>query len=165
MVKKLLKDKVNLVTRNSSLRRELARVKKERDFLREAAVGSTHQRNVLRQEIRVKFLMIERCRDAFPVRMMCCLLSVSRSGYCAWACRAPSAQAATNDALLDEITDLHDDSDGVLGAPTITDELNMKGIKCSINRVARLMKSHGMQGIPKSVSGRRSIQRNGPVML
>lgn len=32
-------------------------------------------------------------------------------------------------------------------APTITGELNMKGIKCSINRVARLMKAHGMQGI------------------
>tara|TARA_B100000780_G_scaffold270690_1_gene230789 strand:- start:8 stop:865 length:858 start_codon:yes stop_codon:yes gene_type:complete len=110
--------------------------------------------------------MIERCRDAFPVRMMCCLLSVSPSGYYAWVCRAPSAQAAANDALLDEITNLHDDSDGVWGAPTIADELNMKGIKCSINRVARLMKSHGMQGIPQKRQWKKkdSTQRPSDVM-
>lgn len=92
--------------------------------------------------------MIERCRDVFSVRMLCRLLSVSTSGYYAWACRTPSAQAGANERLLNDIADLHDDSDGVRGAPTITDELNIKGIKCSINRVARLMKAHGMQGIP-----------------
>ena len=93
--------------------------------------------------------MIRRCRDAFPIRMMCRLLSVSSSGYYAWVSRSPSAQAAANDVLLNDISDLHEDSDGVWGAPTITDELNMKGIKCSVNRVARLMKSNGLQGIPQ----------------
>lgn len=93
--------------------------------------------------------MIERCRDAFPVRMMCRLLSVSPSGYYAWTCRSPSAQAAANSALLDDIVDLHEGSDGVWGAPIITNELNMKGIRCSVNRVARLMKTHGIQGIPQ----------------
>lgn len=81
--------------------------------------------------------------------MMCRLLSVSPSGYYAWAGRSPSAQAVANDALLDDIVDLHEDSDGVWGAPTITNELNMKGIQCSVNRVARLMKAHGVQGIPQ----------------
>ena len=76
--------------------------------------------------------MIERCRDAYPVRMMCRLLSVSPGGHYAWACRTPSAREAANFALLDDITD----------------ELNMKGFKCSINRVARLVKARGMQGIP-----------------
>lgn len=93
--------------------------------------------------------MVERCRDAFPVRMMCRLLSVSSSGYYVWSNRAPSAQAAANDALLDDITDLHEGSDGVWGAPTIADELNMKGIRCRVNRVARLMKANDLQGIPQ----------------
>ena len=93
--------------------------------------------------------MIGRCCEAFPIRMMCRLLSVSSSGYYAWVSRSPSAQAAANDVLLNDICDLHEDSDGVWGAPTIADELNMKGIKCSVNRVARLMKSNGLQGIPQ----------------
>jgi putative transposase len=83
------------------------------------------------------------------MRMMCRLLSVSSSGYYAWVSRSPSAQAAANDVLLNDICDLHEDSDGVWGAPTITDELKIKGIKCSVNRVARLMKSNGLQGIPQ----------------
>jgi len=93
--------------------------------------------------------MIERCRDAFPIRMMCRLLSVSSSGYYAWESRKPSVQALANEALLDDIIELHEDSDGVWGAPTITDELNMKGIQCSVNRVARLMQVNGVQGIPQ----------------
>jgi putative transposase len=79
--------------------------------------------------------------------MMCRLLSVSPSGYYAWSCRAPSAQAAANGTLLIDITDLHENSNGVWGAPTITEELQMKGIKCSINGVARLMNANGLQGI------------------
>jgi len=57
--------------------------------------------------------MIERCRDAFPIRMMCRLLSVSSSGYYAWESRKPSAQALANEALLDDVIELHEDSDGV----------------------------------------------------
>jgi putative transposase len=93
--------------------------------------------------------MIGRCRDAFSIPMMCRLLSVSSSGYYAWVSRSPSAQASANDVLLNDISDLHKDSDGVWGAPTITDELNMKGIKWIVSRVARLMKSNGLQGIPQ----------------
>jgi len=67
----------------------------------------------------------------------------------------PCAQFVANDALLDGIVSLHDGSDGVWGAPIITNELNMKDIKCSINRVARLMKAHGLQGIPQNRQWKR----------
>jgi putative transposase len=81
--------------------------------------------------------------------MMRRLFSVLSSGYYAWVSRSPSAQAAANEVLLNDICDLHEDSDGVWGAPIITDELNIKGSKCSVDKVARLMKSNGLQGIPQ----------------
>ena len=73
--------------------------------------------------------MIERCRDAFPVRMMCRLLKVSASGYYDWRDRRPSPRDQANEALLRLIQEQHDLSDGTMGAPRIRDELNYQG-KC-----------------------------------
>ena len=67
-----------------------------------------------------------------------------------WVSRSPSAHAAANDVLMNGLSELHEGSDGVWGVPTLTDELKMKGIKCSVNRVARFMKSNGLQGIPQT---------------
>jgi putative transposase len=117
---------------------------------KQGAVDQACQPNVtlgqVAKELGLNPSMLGRCRDAFLIRMMCRLLLVSSSGYYAWVSRSLSAQAAANYVLLNDIFDLHEDSDGVWGAPTITDVLNMKGIKCSVNRVARLMKSNGLQG-------------------
>lgn len=51
--------------------------------------------------------MLERCREAFPVRMMCRLLEVSASGYYEWRSRSPSARAQANQHLLGRIRSLH----------------------------------------------------------
>ena len=67
--------------------------------------------------------MIERCRDAFPIRMMCRNLKVSPSGYYDWRDRPLSARARDNRRLLVRIRSLHADSDGVLGSPGIRDDL------------------------------------------
>ena len=87
----------------------------------------------------MKYCMIDRCRDAFPVRMMCRHLKVSPSGYYDWRERPPSARAKANEGLLVHIRRLHTDSDGVLGAPRIWEDLQYEGIAASLNRVARLM--------------------------
>lgn len=60
--------------------------------------------------------MIERCRDEFPVRLMCRCLKVSASGYYDWSKRLPSAGQLENQLLLDQIRALHEDSRGTLGA-------------------------------------------------
>ena len=92
--------------------------------------------------------MVDRCRDAYPVRMMCRCLRVSTSGYYGWRSRPLSARAKDNQRLATRIRSLHAESDGVLGSPRIWEDLRYEGERCSLNRVARLMRVSGIQGIP-----------------
>ncbi len=103
--------------------------------------------------------MIERCRDAFPVTMMCRLLTVSSSGYYDWRTRHPSDRARDNSRLLRRIHALHAESNGVFGSPRMFDELRYHGETCSLNRVARLMKSARLAGIPARIQWRRKPLR------
>ena len=96
----------------------------------------------------MRYRMLDRCRDAFPVRMMCRCLHVSPSGYYDWRDRPLSARATDNRRLLDRIRVLHAESDGVLGSPRIWEDLQYEGEGCSLNRVARLMRVNRMRGIP-----------------
>ena len=96
----------------------------------------------------MRYRMIERCREAFPVRLTCRCLRVSPSGYYDWRDRAPSARERDNRRLLGRIEALHAASDGVLGAPRLWEDLRYAGESCSLNRVARLMQKQGLQGIP-----------------
>ena len=93
--------------------------------------------------------MIERCRDAFPVRLMCRCLKVSPSGYYGWRERPLSAREKENQRLMDRIQKMHAESDGVMGSPRIWEELRYQGEHCSLNRIARLMRAHRLQGIPQ----------------
>ncbi len=93
--------------------------------------------------------MIERCRDAFPVRLMCRCLRVSTSGYYGWRDRPASRRKQANERLLVRIRSLHAESDGVFGSPRMWEELRYLGEPCSRNRVARLMRDHGLRGIPE----------------
>ena len=97
----------------------------------------------------MKYSMIARCRDAFPVVMMCRCLKVSPSGFYDWVNRPLSSRAQDNRRLLKKIAHIHCESDGVFGSPRVHDELRYHGETCSLNRVARLMKTAGIQGIPQ----------------
>ena len=109
----------------------------------------------------MKYRFMERCREAFPVRMMCRLLQVSPSGYYDWRSRSPSARALANIRLLDRIQAIHAANDGVLGRRRIWEDLLEEGERCSRNRVGRLMRLADLKGIPqrkrwqKKSSGKR----------
>ena len=97
----------------------------------------------------MRYRMIERCRDAFPVRLMCRCLKVSPSGYYGWRERPLSAREKENQRLMNRIQRMHAESDGVMGSPRIWEEQRYQGERCSLNRVARLMRTHRLQGIPQ----------------
>ena len=105
--------------------------------------------------------MIERCRDAFPVRLMCRCLRVSASGYYDWSKRLPGARELDNQRLLVRIRELHEDSRGTLGAGRMHEDLVDDGETTSLNRVARLMAADGLQGWPRS---KRRGQRGRPAL-
>lgn len=93
--------------------------------------------------------MIERCRSNYPVALMCRCLEVSTSGFYAWSSREPGPRAQDNARLLVRMREIHDDSKGIIGAPRMHEDLTDEGESASLNRVARLMASTGLQGWPR----------------
>lgn len=108
---------------------------------------------------------MERCRDAFPVRLMCRCLKASASGYYAWRRRSPSAREKDNRRLMVRIRELHTQSDGVFGSPRMWEELRYEGETCSPNRVARLMRKHGIQGVPQRRRWRKRVSGTRPLSI
>ncbi|KKY05625.1 transposase, partial [Xanthomonas phaseoli pv. phaseoli] len=105
--------------------------------------------------------MIERCRDEFPIRLMCRCLKVAASGYYEWSKRPASARQLDNGRLVVRMRELHEDSRGTLGAGRMREDLAEEGETASLNRVARLMAADGLQGWPRR---KRRGQRGSPAV-
>ncbi len=97
----------------------------------------------------MKYRMIQRCRDAFPIRQMCRCLRVLFGGYYGWVSRPPSARAQESMRLLARIRTLHADQDGVVGSTRIWEDFRYGGERCGRHRVARLMRRAGLYGVPQ----------------
>ena len=88
--------------------------------------------------MKYEFMFLHRSR--FRLQKMCKALKLSRSGYYAWRRRGSSQRELENEKLLKEIKLVHEQSRKIYGSPRITAELKSKNIKCSKNRIARLMR-------------------------
>ena len=71
-------------------------------------------------------------------------MQVSRSGYHASLRRPESSRSQKNERLLKQIEGIHQQSRQTYGSPRIHDELKDQGVVCGENRVARLMRQHGI---------------------
>lgn len=94
--------------------------------------------------------MIHAEKANHSVSRMTDLLQVSRSGYYAWAARQdaePGPRASRRDELLAKITDAHQASDGVNGAPRILVDLREAGEVVSRKTVAKIMRDNDIRGI------------------
>ncbi len=74
------------------------------------------------------------------------MLSVSLSGYYAWRKRAPSKRSLENEALVEQMRTLHEQSRRSYGSPRMRAALRQAGVGCSRGRVERLMRQHGLRG-------------------
>jgi putative transposase len=70
------------------------------------------------------------------------------SGYYSWKRGAGHKRTAQDKQLTKEI---EEDHKGRYGSPRIEQELRKKGIKTSVKRVARLMKSKGLRAKTKKI--------------
>lgn len=92
----------------------------------------------------MRYQFIEQHREEFTVSLMCELLHVSRSGYYAWRKQPVSQREMANRLLLERIKAVYEAHRGRYGSPRIYDELKDE-IPCSVNRIARLMRAHGLK--------------------
>lgn len=77
---------------------------------------------------------------------MCEALGVSRGGFYAWMERPESGRSRENRRLVIQIRTSFSQSDETYGSPRVWRDLREWGFRCSIHRVARLMRSEGLQG-------------------
>lgn len=99
-------------------------------------------------------------RDEFSICDLCEAFGVSRSGYYKWRQAPKSQRALQNARLLSCIREVHADAHlRCYGSPRMTHELRDRGIACSENRVARVMRTHQIQGRRKRAFRPRTTTR------
>jgi putative transposase len=92
----------------------------------------------------VRYGFIRDNSKEFHVENACHVLRVSVSGYYAWSGRAVSQREIDDARLIDKIRRIYEASDGVYGVRRIHRQLLVDGERCSVNRVARLMRKCGI---------------------
>jgi putative transposase len=93
-----------------------------------------------------RHISAERAHCALPVSLMCELLEVSESGFWAWRKRPPSDRGLSDAWLTERIRAVYEASGGRYGSPRVHAMLRRQGIGVGAKRVARLMRSAGLQG-------------------
>ena len=99
----------------------------------------------------MKYAWIENHRDEYTVSRLCRVLLVSRSGYCQWRVRAPSARSLANQALDTKVAAIHQGSRRSYGRPRITQQLRQQGECVSAERV-RQIEVAAMKKMKKSLA-------------
>jgi putative transposase len=92
----------------------------------------------------MKYVFMAAHAGEYGVKRMCKVLGVQRSGYYAWRKRKPSTREQANQVLLRLIEAEHTKSRKTYGSPRLHVVLNRQGVRCGHNRVARLMRLHGI---------------------
>ena len=95
----------------------------------------------------MRYSFIRDHRQQFRVAALCRVLKVSASGFFAWLRRSESPRRCANRALLTRIRAAHARSRKSYGRRRIHIQLQRDGIACSPNRVGRLMRQEGIQGL------------------
>ena len=100
----------------------------------------------------MRYRFIDEHRKELPVRKMCQILKVSRSGYYDWRARedaeeeaGPSPRRKRREELTEKIRRVHAGSRGLYGSPRVHAELKAQGEAVCENTVARYMKRAGIR--------------------
>lgn len=94
--------------------------------------------------MRLAFIRAEKA--TYPVRVLCRVLEVSRSGYYAFEKHEPSARERFDLVLVEKIRVAHKLGRGAYGSPRIHERLRKGGCRVGRKRIARLMRQEGIVG-------------------
>jgi putative transposase len=93
----------------------------------------------------MKYQFIENNKYLIDTKRLCAVLQVSRSAYYRWHQSVSSTRQQNNQALVEHISQIYQQSHGTYGSPRIWHALRQRGIQCSRKRIARLMRLHGIR--------------------
>jgi putative transposase len=145
------------------LRREVAKLKAERDILKKA-------RGLLREGVDMKFGSIAKHRSVSPVARLCEALGVSRSGFHAWLKRGPCARSREDEAITPAVRASFVASARTYGARRIWRDVLEAGSSCGLHKIERLMRAQALRArsrrraLPKD-DGERSASATAPNVL
>lgn len=77
--------------------------------------------------------------------MMYRLYGVTRAGYYAWRRHTPGVRAREDAVLASRIARVHAASRALYGSPRVHRQLQRQGVRVGENRVARLIRHHGIR--------------------
>ena len=95
------------------------------------------------------FSFIAKHRGAWPVRLICEALGVSRSGFYGWLTRGPSHRAKRDEVLTDEVRKSFLDSGRTYGARRVWRDVLAAGVDCGLHAVERLMQQNAFKARPR----------------
>ncbi len=121
----------------SSLRKELARTRMERDILKSGGV--------LCQGIAAGYAFMKVWRGQYPVPLMAQTLEVSRAGFHAWLKRPPSQRAQEDGRLKVAVLAAHRKARETYGTRRLLKDLREDGWRPGRDRLARLRKELGIR--------------------
>ncbi|MCF6328277.1 MAG: IS3 family transposase [Henriciella sp.] len=124
------------------LRREVAKLKAERDILKKG-------HGLLRQGPAVMFRFVAKHRGIWPISWMCETLGVSRSGFHAWLTRSPSRRARSDEVLGARVRASFIRSDRTYGARRVWHDMLAEGFACGLHRIERLMNLQALRARPR----------------
>ena len=83
-------------------------------------------------------------KKAYPIKVLCEVMRVSRSGYYAWRTREDSGRESGNRRLVPLVRELHRQSGGTYGTRRMADDLREHGVACGRYRARTLMALAGV---------------------
>jgi len=95
----------------------------------------------------MKFDFIDAEKAFYPVRLLCRVLEVSRSGFYSWKSRPRSKRSREDEKLGAKVFKIFHESRQTYGSPRIMAELNEDGHGVGRRRVSRLMGAQGLQAV------------------
>ena len=96
----------------------------------------------------MRFAFIDLEKVTYPLRILCRVLQVSKSGYYAWLRRDPSVRALEDEKLRPKVVEAFERGRGTYGSVRVHRELVDQGFEIGRRRVARLMAEMGLAGLP-----------------